>query len=130
MLYIKIPDLLFKAPDGVEDTRALFGVEYISFGSDGTLRWGDLLLRDGTSVKFAAPKSGYHLIVSYDWRNLTQCRFLNLKSAYKVTSIDVSCLNSIRVLIIWWSGIKNVNVTQNETLELLICGNTYPETDV
>ena len=62
--------ILFKAPDGVEDTRALVDAEYVSFGSDGTLRWGDLVLQDGTNVKFAPPKPGYHLITSYDWRNL------------------------------------------------------------
>ena len=36
--------------------------------------------------------------------------------------MDVSCLKSLRVLIIWYSGINTVDLTPLLELEIVVCG--------
>ena len=114
------------APNGIMDTQSIFGQETVSFGDSDISSWVFLILADSTNVEFVNAKLGYDKITDYDWRNLTHTLYLNLYLAHKVQSINVNFLKSIRLLIIWWSGIKSIDLTKNETLELIVCGNaTY-----
>ena len=51
-------DLPVKASDGIKDTQSVYGLENVSFGY-ASKYWGDLILKDNTTVKFVTTKSQY-----------------------------------------------------------------------
>ena len=115
---------VFKAKKGVEDTQKLVGQDIVSFGTDGSKFWGPTRLKDGTVVEFAG-YSGYSKITEIDERNLSQCRCLNLMYMFKLSSIKLEKLYNLCLLIIWYSGIKVIDLTSLVHLELVICGAWY-----
>ena len=123
---INIPNLPVEAADGVEDTKEFYKKDYANFGDDWSDSWKELNLADGTNVKFTNYLNRWDRINAIEWRNLTYCRFISICHCYYVTSIDLSCLKSLRVLIIWYSGIQTVDLTPLSELEMVVCG-TYAD---
>ena len=79
---INIPNLPVEAAAGVEDTNEFYKKEYVNFGVDWSDDWKELILMDGTNVKFTNYLSRYDSIKTIDWCNLAYCRFLNLAYCY------------------------------------------------
>ena len=116
-------EVLFVAAAGVEDTMELYKKDYANFGYDRSGFWKELVLKNGTNVKFTNYLGRYGSIESIEWRNLNYCLYINLYNCGKVVSMDVSCLNNLKILIIWWSGLKIVDLTPLLDLEIVVCGN-------
>ena len=56
-----------------------------------------------------------------DERNLIFCRSLNLCLASTLVELDLKYLQNLRLLIIWYSGIKTLDLAYTKVLEMIIC---------
>ena len=61
-------------------------------------------------------------VVRIDERNLCFCEFLSLSDAYELSFLDVQFLGRLRVLILWRSGIVQIDLMCLEHLELVVYG--------
>ena len=98
----------------------MYNKDTVSYGADWSLNWGKTILNNGFSVKFSYGEK-INSMRHIDERNLIFCCHLNLCLASSLVELDLRYLTHLRLLIVWYSGIKTLDSTCTCVLEIIIC---------